>query len=272
MPTTSRPKPGPSARSSRPSRVAPWPRTGEVLLGGAEVVHVAELDVGHRRAGGDRDAERVRGKRAARVQRAVERIDDDARPRTPSSPKATSPRSSEIAVNCVALGVQALELGEDDVLAVAVDGERAVAALADSRVDGARRRSRCCSANSSRCAATIRRQAASQSISARVRARRGAAPFGGLLARHVAMLEGAVPGSGDAGPPVMLPRLASVRPMEGDPAGLGCGSRTPSDGWSSTAYGAMLVVGAAGSGRSEALAARLARLAPRGPLPSGSWC
>ena len=37
-----------------------------------------------------------------------------------------------------ALGVQALELGEDDVLALAVDGEGAVAALADPGVDGAR--------------------------------------------------------------------------------------------------------------------------------------
>ena len=39
----------------------------------------------------------------------------------------------------VPLGVQALELGEDDVLASAVDDQGAVAALADSRVDGAGR-------------------------------------------------------------------------------------------------------------------------------------
>ena len=65
------------------------------------------------------------------------------------SPNATSPRSSEIAVKSAAGRVQLLELGEDRVLAAAVERQRVVAALADSLVDGAVRRSSASSANSS---------------------------------------------------------------------------------------------------------------------------
>ena len=112
--------------------------TGEVLLAGAEVVHVAELDVGHRRAPGDGDAERVRGKHAAGVQRAVERIDDRAygRPGVAEHDLAALLGDGR---ELVSLGVQPLQLAEDDVLAAAIDGERAVAALADPGVDGAGR-------------------------------------------------------------------------------------------------------------------------------------
>ena len=50
----------------------------------------------------------------------------------------TVPRSSEIAVNSMAGGVQGVELGEDGVLAEAVDDQGVVAALADALVLGAR--------------------------------------------------------------------------------------------------------------------------------------
>src|SRR5690606_36279580 len=50
---------------------------GRELLVGTEVVDEAELDVGHRGAGGDGDAEAVRGDRAAGVERAVDRVDHD---------------------------------------------------------------------------------------------------------------------------------------------------------------------------------------------------
>jgi DNA helicase-2/ATP-dependent DNA helicase PcrA len=65
----------------------------------------------------------------------------------------------------------------------------------------------------------------------------------------------------------MLTETASVRPMEGDPAGLGMQLTDAQRRVVEHGPGAMLVVGAAGSGRSEALAARLARLVERGTPP-----
>ena len=55
----------------------------------------------------------------------------------PPSPNATSPRSSETATKEAPSRGQLLELGEDRVLAAAVDHQGAVAALADPLVDGA---------------------------------------------------------------------------------------------------------------------------------------
>ena len=83
----------------------------------------------------------VRGDRAPGVQRAVDRVDDDAAPE-PASPNRTSPRSSEIAVNSCPSACRRLQLGEHDVLAAAVDRERAVAALADALVHRSLARSR----------------------------------------------------------------------------------------------------------------------------------
>ena len=54
------------------------------------------------------------------------------------SPKSCSPRSSEIAVKRRPLRMQRLELGEHDRLGVAVDHQRAIAALADADVLGPR--------------------------------------------------------------------------------------------------------------------------------------
>ena len=51
---------------------------GDPLLAVAEVVDVAERDVCHRRAVGDRDRERIDRKPALRIEAAVDRIDDDA--------------------------------------------------------------------------------------------------------------------------------------------------------------------------------------------------
>ena len=170
-------------------------------------------------------------------------------------------------MNCVPLGVQALQLGEDDVLALAVDREGAVASLADPGVDGARGDP-----------ALLGEQlalrgdhppAGAEPIDRGQASALGAAPPGSAvcLRATAAMLDGAVPGSSDADLRRGLPgSLALGRWRETQPA-PGCGSRTPSGGWSSTAPGAMLVVGAAGSGRTEALAARLARLAPTGTAP-----
>ncbi len=55
--------------------------------------------------------------------------------------------------------------------------------------------------------------------------------------------------------------------MEGDPAGLGMRLTDAQRRVVEHGSGAMLVVGAAGSGRSEALAARLARLSAAGTAP-----
>src|SRR2546430_12062239 len=65
----------------------------------------------------------------------------------------------------------------------------------------------------------------------------------------------------------MLARPASVRPVEGAPAGLGRRLTHAQRRVVEHGPGALLVVGAAGSGRSEALAARLARLAATGTAP-----
>src|SRR5256886_13905650 len=65
----------------------------------------------------------------------------------------------------------------------------------------------------------------------------------------------------------MLARPASVRPMEGQPAGLGMRLTHAQRRVVEHGPGALLVVGAAGSGRSEALAARLARLVATGTAP-----
>ncbi len=71
---------------------------------------------------------------------------------------------------------------------------------------------------------------------------------------------------------MMLARLASVRPMEDEGAGFGTQLTDAQRRVVEHGTGAMLVVGPAGSGRSEALAARHARLVSGGPLPRGSWC
>ena len=155
--------PGPRASSGAPSSRAPSPRSATNSSAGAEVPDVAEVDVGHRGPGGDRDAERERGDRAAGVERAVDRVDHH--PWRPSRRRRTRPRraprrsrrSSAPAV------VQRLELGEDDVLRLAVDHQAAVAALADAGVLGARR-DPAGALRTARCwAATILRQAPSQS-------------------------------------------------------------------------------------------------------------
>ncbi len=57
----------------------------------------------------------------------------------PPSPNATSPRSSEIATNEAPASASCLQLGEDGVLAAAVDDKGAVAPLAHSLVGGALR-------------------------------------------------------------------------------------------------------------------------------------
>ena len=70
--------PGTLGSSGAPLSVAPSPRARDPLLAGAEVVHEAEADVGHRVAVGDRERERVVRQAALGVLGAVERVDDDA--------------------------------------------------------------------------------------------------------------------------------------------------------------------------------------------------
>ena len=169
----------------------------EVLLGGAEVVHVAELDVGHRRARGDGDAERVRGKHAARVQRAVEGIDDHANGR-PGVAEGDLAALLGDRRELVPLGVQPLQLGEDDVLAAAIDGERAVAALPDPGVD--RARGDPALLGEQLALGGDHAPAGGEPVHlAQARARRGPARFGGLLARHPGHARGAH--LGDPAPP-----------------------------------------------------------------------
>ena len=109
--------------------------TGEELLVGAEVVDEAELDVGHRGTGGDRDRDREGGDRAAGVERAVDRVDHH--------PLLAAGAEGDLAAllrdgdEGGAGGGQFLELGEDHVLATAVDHQGVVAALSDPLVDGA---------------------------------------------------------------------------------------------------------------------------------------
>ena len=169
-PTTSSPWPGPvGARAARPSSARAGAAPGAELLAGAEVVDVAELDVGHRRARGDGDAEAVRRDRAARVERAVDRVDHD-----PPAGRRVAERDLAALLGDgaerVARGGERVELGE----------QRRPRSGGRSRARGRRprRRPRSASAraipraasNTSRCASTIRRQTASQSTSRRSRA------------------------------------------------------------------------------------------------------
>ena len=126
--------------------------------------------------------------------------------------------------------VQRLELGEDDVLRLAVDHQAAVAALADAGVLGAGRDRRWC-ARTARCwAATIRRQAPSQSSVGNPAASDRAIP---------AMLEAV----GECPPTVDTPTAAqrrvaaherrplldrSARPARAAPRRWRCGSRRSS--------------------------------------------
>ena len=154
------PVPGP-AGEQRPRRRARRraPRSATNSSRGAEVVDVAELDVGHRRAGGDRDAERER------------RASCGARSSEPSIGSITTRVGAAVAEDDLAallgdrgeLGAVACRASSSAKTmssASAVDHQAAVAALADARVLGARR-DPAGAANSSRWAATIRRQAAS---------------------------------------------------------------------------------------------------------------
>ena len=152
----------PSAPTSirSPSERRALAAPGDELLVGAEVVDVAELDVGHRVAAGDGDAEAVRGQRAAGVERAVDRVDHD--------PGGAAVAELDLAAllgdgdERGALLGQRVELGEDDVLAAAVDDQGAIAALADALVDGAGLDAAHL-IEDRRCAATARRQIPSQS-------------------------------------------------------------------------------------------------------------
>ena len=78
LPSGPRRSPG-SVESRRPSSQAPCAAARDPLLARAEVVDVAEEDVGHRGAVGDRDRDRVVRQAALGVERAVDRVDDDER-------------------------------------------------------------------------------------------------------------------------------------------------------------------------------------------------
>ena len=166
----------------------------------------------------------------------------------PPSPKTTSPRSSEIGDEGGAFGGQLLELGEDLVLALAVDHQGVVAALADALVDGA------------------------------------------FLARHD-LVEDPPLGGDDAaadsrpvcgenvhGPDATEPRPATL-PRSGalaldDASDRPDGRRGRRAGGERAAAHAtvpLLVLGAAGTGKSELLARRLADLARPGRRRSGCW-
>ena len=68
---------GRTAPSGRPFSQRSLAASRGPLLTGSEVVDEAEVDVAHRRPVGDRDREREEGDAALRVERAVDRVDDD---------------------------------------------------------------------------------------------------------------------------------------------------------------------------------------------------
>ena len=103
-----------------PFRSAPPPRVAVHSSSGAEVVDVAEDDVVHRVAVGDRDRDREERDAALRVQRAVDRVDDDGPP-----PVALD--TDLLADDAHVLAAEALE---DHALGGRVDRRRLVAALA----------------------------------------------------------------------------------------------------------------------------------------------
>ena len=93
-------------------------------------------DVGHRGPGRHGDAERKRGQRSARVERAVDRVDYDPERHLGLAERnltALLGDRCEIDARLVDGG----KLGEHDVLGLAVDDQAAVAALANARVFGA---------------------------------------------------------------------------------------------------------------------------------------
>ena len=112
---------GPGASSGMPPRKAPPAALGDPFLAGAEVVDEAEGDVVHRRSVGDREREGEERDRALRVDRPVDRIDDDAE-------LATAPE-----------GAHAELLGDERQIA-----GRAPRAGRTTAVLGRRRRSRSC--------------------------------------------------------------------------------------------------------------------------------
>ena len=82
---------GPGASSGAPPRKAPRPRSATHSSRGPEVVDVAEVDVVHRRPVGDREGEREERDRALRVDRAVDRVDDD--PQLAAAPEGRGRRA-----------------------------------------------------------------------------------------------------------------------------------------------------------------------------------
>ena len=139
----------------------------------------------------------------------------------PPAPKATSPRSSETATKEAPAAASCLELGEDHVLAAAVDLQGAVAALADPLVDGALARCR----RSRRRSPRGRRRCGGR-FPASLRRKR---PSAGC---YVALALGDA-----AEPPTAELEAERARPR-----------RSP------TATGPLLVLGAAGTGKTELLA------------------
>ena len=116
------------ARAAR-RRATPRAALGAPLLAGAEVVDVAEHDVGHRRPVGDRDRQRV--VRRGRAWRSASRRSGRRRRRCRGRRSRRTPRSSETSVKRAPCVVERPQLAEDEVLGALVDDQRAVAADAD---------------------------------------------------------------------------------------------------------------------------------------------
>src|SRR6185436_17706904 len=107
---------------------------GDPLFAVAEVVDVAEDDVGHRRAVGHGDREGVHREAALRVEAAVDRVDDEA----PAAASAVAALADLLGDDGEALAVagEALEHRQGGVLGRAVDGHRQIAAGAASQLVG----------------------------------------------------------------------------------------------------------------------------------------
>ena len=204
-----------------------------------------------------------RGHHAARVQRAVDRVDDHRGRRTSLAERDLAAllgdRGELVALARAARSSSAKTMSS----AAAVDRQRAVAALADPRRTRSARRSRGSASKSSRWAATIRRQAPSHRR--REHSRRRAASR---------LESSACAPSGHARDP-LSPRSAidGRRRLRGSLA-LGDGGErpdrrirrpTPSGASPTHGEGPLLVLGAAGSGRT-----RGARPAPGEPRRRGT--
>ena len=117
---------GARRRARSPSTAAPAPAPCDPFLAVAEVVDIAEGDVGHGRAVGDRHRERIERQAALGVEAAVDRVDHD--PPAPASAVGALADLLGDERERLAAGRDVVEHGQRRILRGAVDRDREVAA------------------------------------------------------------------------------------------------------------------------------------------------